>query len=99
MDAQPATRNCRSEWSCPLSASPSLLARLHRPAKLDGTDVAVLGVPIDTASGYRIGTCAIREMSMFHGLGGGATSVRTSTETSVQSATAPLVTESSGKQD
>jgi agmatinase len=41
--------------------------------KLDGADVAVLGVPIDTASSYRVGTRfgprAIREMPMFHGFG------------------------------
>src|SRR5258707_8037161 len=41
--------------------------------KLDGADVAVLGVPIDTASSYRVGTRfgprAIREMSMFYGFG------------------------------
>jgi agmatinase len=41
--------------------------------KLDGADVAVLGVPIDTASSYRGGTRfgprAIREVSMFHGFG------------------------------
>lgn len=41
--------------------------------KLDGADVAILGVPIDTASSYRVGTRfgprAIREMSMFHGFG------------------------------
>jgi agmatinase len=41
--------------------------------KLDGADVAVLGVPIDTASSYRVGTRfgprAIREVSMFHGFG------------------------------
>jgi agmatinase len=39
--------------------------------KLNGTDVAVLGIPIDTASSYRVGTRfgprAIREVSMFHG--------------------------------
>jgi len=39
--------------------------------RLDGADVAVLGVPIDTASSYRVGTRfgsrAIREVSMFHG--------------------------------
>jgi agmatinase len=43
--------------------------------KLDGADVAILGVPIDTASSYRVGTRfgprAIREMSMFHGFGPG----------------------------
>ena len=41
--------------------------------RLDGADVAILGVPIDTASSYRAGTRfgprAIREMSMFHGFG------------------------------
>jgi arginase family enzyme len=41
--------------------------------KLDGADVAVLGIPIDTASSYRVGTGfgprAIREVSMFHGFG------------------------------
>jgi agmatinase len=41
--------------------------------KLDGADVAVLGIPIDTASSYRVGTRfgprAIRDVSMFHGFG------------------------------
>jgi agmatinase len=41
--------------------------------RLDGADVAILGVPIDTASSYRVGTRfgprAIREVSMFHGFG------------------------------
>ena len=41
--------------------------------RLDGADVAVLGVPIDTASSYRVGTRfgsrAIRSVSMFHGFG------------------------------
>jgi agmatinase len=41
--------------------------------KLDGADVAILGVPIDTASSFRVGTRfgprAIREASMFHGFG------------------------------
>jgi agmatinase len=41
--------------------------------KLDGADVAILGIPIDTASSYRVGTRfgprAIREASMFHGFG------------------------------
>ncbi|GJD51294.1 Guanidinobutyrase [Methylobacterium crusticola] len=40
---------------------------------VDGADVAILGVPIDTASSYRVGTRfgprAIREASMFHGFG------------------------------
>lgn len=42
-------------------------------SKLDNADVAILGVPIDTASSYRVGTRfgprAIREASMFHGFG------------------------------
>ena len=41
--------------------------------QLDGADVAVLGIPIDTASSYRPGTRfgprAIREASMFHSFG------------------------------
>src|ERR1700759_4951198 len=41
--------------------------------KLDGADVAILGIPIDTASSYRVGTRfgprSIREVSMFHGFG------------------------------
>src|SRR3984893_18570366 len=41
--------------------------------RLDGADGAVLGVPMDTASSYRVGTRfaarAIREVSMFHGFG------------------------------
>jgi agmatinase len=41
--------------------------------KLDGADVAILGLPIDTASSYCVGTRfgprAIRELSMFHGFG------------------------------
>jgi hypothetical protein len=41
--------------------------------KLDGADVAILGIPIDTASSYRVGTRfgprTIRETSMFHGFG------------------------------
>ena len=41
--------------------------------KLNGADVALLGIPVDTASSYRVGTRfgprAIREVSMFHGFG------------------------------
>jgi arginase family enzyme len=41
--------------------------------RLDGADLGVLGVPIDTASSYRVGTRvgprAVREVSMFHGFG------------------------------
>jgi len=41
--------------------------------KLNGADVAVLGILIDTASSYRVGTRfgprAIREVSMFHSFG------------------------------
>jgi agmatinase len=40
---------------------------------LDGADVALLGIPVDMASSYRVGTRfgprAIREVSMFHGFG------------------------------
>src|SRR3984893_19524748 len=40
---------------------------------LDGAGVAILGIPIDTASSYRVGTRfgprAIREASMFHSFG------------------------------
>ena len=66
---------CRIEWICRLLASRPLRGQ---PActdwdKLDGADVAVLGIPIDTASSYRVGTRfgprAIREVSMFHGFG------------------------------
>ena len=55
-----------------------LAAFAHQPAcpdwdKLNGADVAVLGILIDTASSYRVGTRfgprAIREVSMFHGFG------------------------------
>ncbi|WP_417261461.1 agmatinase [Celeribacter sp.] len=42
-------------------------------SQLRGADVAILGVPIDTASSYRVGTRfgprAIREASMFHSFG------------------------------
>lgn len=42
-------------------------------SKLEGVDVAILGIPIDTASSYRVGTRfgprAIREASMFHSFG------------------------------
>ncbi|WP_198026612.1 agmatinase [Bradyrhizobium sp. ARR65] len=41
--------------------------------QLDGADVAVLGIPIDTASSYRVGTRfgprSIHEVSTFHGFG------------------------------
>jgi agmatinase len=41
--------------------------------KLNGADVALLDIPFDTASSYRVGTRfgprAIREVSMFHGFG------------------------------
>ncbi|WP_417672552.1 agmatinase [Pseudodonghicola sp.] len=42
-------------------------------SKLEGVDVAILGIPIDTALSYRVGTRfgprAIREASMFHSFG------------------------------
>lgn len=41
--------------------------------RLDGADVAILGIPIDATSSYRVGTRfgprAIREASMFHSFG------------------------------
>jgi agmatinase len=75
MDMQPASRNMPERMDLPFVG---LATFGGQPActdwdKLDGADVAVLGVPIDTASSYRVGTRfgprAIREMSMFHGFG------------------------------
>ena len=75
MDTQPASRNMPERMDLPFVG---LATFAGQPActdwdKLDGADVAVLGVPIDTASSYRVGTRfgprAIREMSMFHGFG------------------------------
>ena len=75
MDTQPASRNMPERMDLPFVG---LATFAGQPActdwdKLDGADVAVIGVPIDTASSYRVGTRfgprAVREMSMFHGFG------------------------------
>src|ERR1700758_4394011 len=75
MDTQLVSRNMPEAWDRPFGG---LAAFGGPPActdwdKLDGADVAVLGVPIDTASSYRVGTRfgprAIREVSLFHGFG------------------------------
>jgi agmatinase len=75
MDTQPASRNMRTRMDLPFVG---LATFAGQPActdwdKLDGEDVAVLGIPIDTASSYRVGTRfgprSIREVSMFHGFG------------------------------
>lgn len=75
MDVHPVSRNMPERMDLPFVG---LATFAGQPActdwdKLDGADVAVLGIPIDTASSYRVGTRfgprAIREMSMFHGFG------------------------------
>src|ERR1700757_1383075 len=75
MDTQPASRNMPKRMDLPFVG---LVTFAGQPActnwdKLDDADVAVLGIPIDTASSYRVGTRfgprAIREVSMFHGFG------------------------------
>jgi agmatinase len=75
MDTQNVSRNMAERMDLPFVG---LATFAGQPActdwdKLDGADVAVLGIPIDTASSYRVGTRfgprAIREMSMFHGFG------------------------------
>jgi agmatinase len=75
MDKRPVSRNMPVRMDLPFVG---LATFAGQPActdwdKLDGADVAVLGVPIDTASSYRVGTRfgprAIREVSMFHGFG------------------------------
>jgi agmatinase len=75
MDKQPVSRNMPVRMDLPFVG---LATFAGQPActdwdRLDGADVAVLGVPIDTASSYRVGTRfgprAIREVSMFHGFG------------------------------
>src|ERR1700751_102835 len=75
MDMKPVSRNRPGRMALPFGG---LATFAGHPActdwdKLDGADVAVLGIPIDTASSYRVGTRfgprAIREMSMFHGFG------------------------------
>lgn len=75
MTTQSKTRNMPERMNLPFVG---LSTFAGQPActdwdKLDGADVAVLGIPIDTASSYRVGTRfgprAIREVSMFHGFG------------------------------
>lgn len=75
MTTQSKTRNMAERMNLPFVG---LSTFAGQPActdwdKLDGADVAVLGIPIDTASSYRVGTRfgprAIREVSMFHGFG------------------------------
>lgn len=70
-----ATRNLANRMDLPFVG---LVTFAGQPAcedwdKLDGADVAVLGVPIDTAAsnraGARYGPRSIREASMFHGFG------------------------------
>jgi agmatinase len=75
MDTRRASRNMSNRMDLPFVG---LATFAGQPActdwdKLDGADVAVLGIPIDTASSYRVGTRfgprSIREVSMFHGFG------------------------------
>src|SRR5258708_9602717 len=75
MDTQMISRNMPERMDLPFVG---LATFAGQPActdwdKLDGADVAVRGVPIDTASSYRVGTRfgprEIREMSMFYGFG------------------------------
>src|SRR5258708_22773454 len=75
MDTQMISRNMPERMDLPFVG---LATFAGQPActdwdQLDGADVAVLGVPIDTASSYRVGTRfgprAIRDMSMFYGFG------------------------------
>src|ERR1700741_85908 len=75
MTTQPLSRNMPERMDLPFVG---LATFAGQPActdwdKLDGADVAILGIPIDTASSYRVGTrfgpVPIREVSMFHGFG------------------------------
>src|SRR6516164_1540144 len=75
MDAHPVSRNMPVRMDLPFVGLASFAGQPTCTDwdKLDGADVAVLGIPIDTASSYRVGTRfgprAIREVSMFHGFG------------------------------
>src|ERR1700744_1070999 len=75
MTTVPLSRNMAKRMDLPFVGLASFAGQPACTAwnKLDGADVAVLGVPIDTASSYRVGTRfgprAIREMSMFHSFG------------------------------
>ncbi|MDQ0392757.1 agmatinase [Labrys monachus] len=75
MTTPPRSRNTPDRMDLPFVG---LATFARQPAcpdwdRLDGADVAILGIPIDTASSYRVGTRfgprAIREASMFHGFG------------------------------
>jgi agmatinase len=75
MNMRPLSRNMPERMDPPFVG---LATFAGQPActdwdRLDGADVAILGIPIDTASSCRVGTRfgprAIREMSMFHGFG------------------------------
>jgi len=75
MTTQPPSRNMAERMDLPFVGLVTFAGQAPCTDwdKLDGADVAVLGIPIDTASSYRVGTRfgprAIREMSMFHGFG------------------------------
>jgi agmatinase len=75
MDTQRASRNMPVRMNLPFVGLATFAGQPACPDwdQLDGADVAVLGIPIDTASSYRVGTRfgprAIREVSMFHGFG------------------------------
>ena len=75
MTTVPPTRNTPDRMDMPFVGHVTFA---RQPAcadwdKLDGADVAVLGIPIDTASsfrsGSRFGPRAIRDASMFHAFG------------------------------
>jgi agmatinase len=75
MDIEHASRNMPVRMNLPFVGLATFASQAACTDwdKLDGADVAVLGIPIDTASSYRVGTRfgprAIREVSMFHGFG------------------------------
>jgi agmatinase len=75
MDTQSVSRNMAERMDLPFVGLATFAGQAACTDwdKLDGADVAVLGIPIDTASSFRVGTRfgprAIREMSMFHGFG------------------------------
>ena len=75
MTTDNTSRNTPDRMDVPFVGLAAFARQLACPDwdKLNGADVAVLGIPIDTASSYRVGTRfgprAIREVSMFHGFG------------------------------
>src|ERR1700749_2458689 len=75
MTTEPLSRNMAERMDLPFVG---LITFAGQPPctdwdKLDGADVAVLGIPIATASNYSVGTRfgprAIPDHSMFHGFG------------------------------